>query len=341
MKTVLFSLASVFTFQVVIAQEPILISPAVGSEIDLAEKKQYRLFPYYSSQFFVSSSVYMMPDSTMQLKTKMIHDSIVTKPFSKQELAFLRNMVGSSETKKTTVVVSGSEDINNKGVYFSLGGGFHLPTAGNLGLSERTSTSNTISSTYTNKQRPLSGTLGKGFNFGFTIGYKANKNLAIDLNTSYLKGSKLTGSYSSTGNNYTSKGSDELQYSGLRFIPSLKLILPFQKIELYIRTGIVMSIKNKMNYANENSNSDPWSSSVRKELTVYSGGTAIGYSGGLGLHYEISKTVGLFGEANFIALTWAPKHSEIIESTYNGVDQLPSMYIYQKEIDYFRSIRKP
>jgi hypothetical protein len=73
------------------------------------------------------------------------------------------------------------------------------------------------------------------------------------------------------------------------------------------------------------------------ETTKFSGGLALGYSGGLGVNYTLNDKIGLFAELNFTNMVYAPTKGELTKSTKNGINQLPSLTISQKEFEYLEN----
>ena len=57
-----------------------------------------------------------------------------------------------------------------------------------------------------------------------------------------------------------------------------------------------------------------------------------------GISYKINDKINLFGELNYIKLTYSPKNSTLIESSENGIDLLPSLKTIDIESEYVESI---
>jgi hypothetical protein len=170
--------------------------------------------------------------------------------------------------------------------------------------------------------------LGKGLNFGGTIGYMFNKNIGAELGISYLMGgkSKAKDSYSGGTTDYT------LSSKMLRINPCLVLTAGLEKINPYARFGLVIG-KGSVKYE-YNDNDDGDISIYKMKLD---GGMALGLTAAIGATYSLNDKMSLFGELNMVNLSYAPKQGEITEATYNGIDELPNMTTSDKKIDFVDS----
>jgi len=75
------------------AQDTITISPIVGNVIDLVEKKEHHILPYYSLQLFNWAVFIRNADSSITLKSMLKLDSAVEKSINKEELAWIKNLI--------------------------------------------------------------------------------------------------------------------------------------------------------------------------------------------------------------------------------------------------------
>jgi hypothetical protein len=184
------------------------------------------------------------------------------------------------------------------------------------------------STTYTEEQIFLS--LGKGLNFGVTVGNMFNEHVGAELGINYLLGGK-------------SKASDEYMNGAKtdyvlmarmgRAIPAIVIAAGTEKIDPYAKFGVVISLGSVKYEIEDNYNSD-----VFIEKWCFNGGVALGFMGAIGAKFPLSDKMRLFAEINTINQSYAPKKGELKEATYNGEDQLPDLTTREKEIEFVDEI---
>jgi len=173
--------------------------------------------------------------------------------------------------------------------------------------------------------------LGKGVNFGASLGYMFNKNIGAEAGISYLIGGKFEDNESSTSfytTTYNSVQSHSLSAKMFQFNPAIVLTPGFKTINPYAKFGVLItsgSIKYNT-YTNNNG------SSITDQTQKLSGGIGFGITASIGALYTLSKKTSLFAEITSINAAFAPNKGEITKYNYNGIDQLPTMTVSQKEI---------
>ena len=75
----------------------ITLSDKVGEVIDSTEKKEYRLFPYYSSKDFESAQLFRMKDSSIVLKAILKNGASKEKNISSDEYWMMKVLVGEAK----------------------------------------------------------------------------------------------------------------------------------------------------------------------------------------------------------------------------------------------------
>jgi hypothetical protein len=199
-----------------------------------------------------------------------------------------------------------------KGLFFSLNTGYNFKTSTATGI-----ISNITNQQATAKQENINLSLGKGLNFGGSVGYMFNKNIGTELGINYLIGDKTayTGS-SFNASIYESNISGRM----LQFKPTLIIALGMEKIDPYAKFGLLIGsgkIKNE-----EVGRSSTGNSTYK---STYNGGVAFGFDSAIGLLFTLNPKVSLFTELNMVNTSYAPTKGKITEATINGVDQLPNI----------------
>ena len=176
------------------------------------------------------------------------------------------------------------------------------------------------------------GSLGKGLNMGVSFGYMFNKNVGVELGVNHLKGSRIKSTYTDYTYINTNLQTLTTKANMLRIIPTIVIATSEGTFCPYAKVGLVVGVMGKVTdiYTNDIGSYD------YKETRESSGGIPIGFASNIGLKIE-GTNISLFGELAIISQSWAPKKSIMTESTYKGVDQLPSMTTYQKETNYVDS----
>lgn len=169
---------------------------------------------------------------------------------------------------------------------------------------------------------------GKGINIGGAFGYMFNENIGLEMGISYLFGGKTVSKdiYNNGTTDYT------ISSNMLRFNPSLVIAAGFKNINPYAKFGFLIGTGSIIYDYNDNDNGD-----VYFEKTKYSEGLAFGLTSGVGILFGINDKLSFFGEINMTNLSYAPNRGEIIESSNNGVDQLPFMTTKEKQTDFVDS----
>ncbi|MCX6258152.1 MAG: outer membrane beta-barrel protein [Bacteroidia bacterium] len=183
----------------------------------------------------------------------------------------------------------------------------------------------TNSSTY----QQVNASLGKGFTCEGTFGYMFNKYIGAELGVSYLSGAKTkaTQTYQDETDVYC------LSSNMLRINPSIVIACNFDKINPYAKFGLVLGC-GSIFYDNNNTDSTGDVSVLKEKLY---GGYALGLSSAVGITYKLCNKISLFAEINMVNLSYSPTKGKVTQSTDNGVDNLPNMTTYQKEIEFVDS----
>jgi opacity protein-like surface antigen len=222
-------------------------------------------------------------------------------------------------------------NVKAQGLYLGIGGGYGFPAAKEANYDRKVSlgsTSNTTDYTKVNLS------LGKGVNAGFFVGYMFNKNLGAELGVSYLFGTKTTVLDEASGNNVSQKNENINKGSMLRLTPTLKMMVGEGKLQPYMKIGMIVGVASKYTAEYIGTITNPGGSSSSQEIYEYTGGVSLGFHGGLGINYALSEKLSLFGEIAGNYQNWAPTKGELVTFTNDGVDELPLLTTYEKEVEF-------
>ena len=204
-----------------------------------------------------------------------------------------------------------------------------------------TTDNSTGDETFTQSLENVTGSLGKGFNFGGAFGYMFNKNLGAEIGVSYLLSGKTEGKINSTHKTIETDGTSTttttnsittLSSRMLRFMPSIVISSGFEGIDPYAKFGFVIGTGSVL-LDSELDENNTRSTTIWK----YNGGVAMGLTGAIGANFTVNDKIMFFGEINMVNMSYAPTKGELTESTSNGTDLLPGMSARQKEIEFVDS----
>jgi hypothetical protein len=220
---------------------------------------------------------------------------------------------------------------SEKGFYASINSGYNIGT-GNVDYYQAMIvgmvSSNETSAT-TNTTELVKANLGKGLNVGVNFGYMFTKNMGFELGGNYLLGGEIKASNTSYTGNYSNS---EISAKMIQIKPTLVFRSGFDKLNPYAKVGMVIG-SGKITNTQDDKNGANFST----QTVELDGGMPIGFHASLGTLYKLTDKLSLFGELNLISLHYAPKKGHITEATENGVDQLPSLTVEQKEIEFIAS----
>ncbi|MFZ4549562.1 MAG: outer membrane beta-barrel protein, partial [Bacteroidales bacterium] len=183
--------------------------------------------------------------------------------------------------------------------------------------------------TASSTQEQVKTSLGKGLVFEGAVGYLFNKNIGVELDVSYLLGTKTQTNQTL----YGSRRNNSLSANMLRINPSFVVSCGFEKINPYAKLGLIIGF-GKIFYEDDYTSA---SGSVVSEIMELSGGIALGLNAGAGIMYHLNEKLSLFGEINMVNLSYSPSRGELTKSTINGTDRLPDLTIAEKEVDFVDS----
>lgn len=166
--------------------------------------------------------------------------------------------------------------------------------------------------------------LGKGLNFGATIGYMFNSNLGAEVAVDYLMGSKTKTKIIGSGGSLEQSLSSKM----IQIKPALVISAGYSKFNPYAKFGVIIG-SGKINQEFKLLLTD-----VTDAEAEAKGGIAFGFHAGVGLNFVLTPKLSLFGELNMNNLSYAPEKGKLIKYNVNGVDQLATLDRYIKEYEY-------
>lgn len=168
--------------------------------------------------------------------------------------------------------------------------------------------------------------LGKGFNFGGTVGYMFNDRFGAELEVDYTLGAKTETNVKNLSGNYFNQS---ISSKMLQFKPAFVLSAGYSKLNPYVKLGGIVGLGKIKQEVQNKSGAD-----LNEVEAEAKGGVAFGFHAGIGLSYGITSKLSLFGEVTMNSLSYAPKEGKLTKYTVNGVDELPTLNTSQKEYDY-------
>lgn len=152
--------------------------------------------------------------------------------------------------------------------------------------------------------------LGKGSMINASIGYDFKQHYGLNLRASYLFGTEFTSTIEMT--NHTIERT--LSSSILRLNPSVTLYVEEKQFKMYADIGFILGV-GSIHFSVKSFSPDTIFSSFTYN---YYGGVSFGASARLGLEYQLTEKIKVFGEFNFISQSYAPKKGRLMERIINN-----------------------
>jgi len=249
------------------------------------------------------------------------------------------------------LAIISSTTLFSQGFYLTAGGGYAVGVnSRSAWMQNRTyngyNNEQTGEFSFTEEYANVPFSLGKGVNFGLSVGFMFNDYFGVDLGGSYLMGGKsesvsLSNDTRIDGSGNTlirkSKGVASIYSKMWRIIPSLVLTPNFEKWNPFMRIGAVIGFGSF--YMDYESDFDDYLGVANTFSTKseFNKGVAIGVNATMGVNYVLNQKVSLFGEVSYIGLSFAPSKWKQTEYKRNGIDELPQQNRSQTEVDYVDS----
>jgi hypothetical protein len=206
--------------------------------------------------------------------------------------------------------------------YFRASAGYGIGINGHYAYNlDNTTTGITKTSTNTSKA-------GNGIYGLIAGGYSLNSNLGTELGLGYFSGFKNEVEYDK---GQTNESKINLTGQMYQVIPALVYSVNISHVHPYLRAGLILGMPQyTIEFQNSFKNFNGGNSEYEQK-NLYSGGLAIGVQGGLGCNFPITDQIGIFAEATFNNITYAPEKAVVEVETIDGADQLKNKTVSQKE----------
>ncbi len=149
-------------------------------------------------------------------------------------------------------------------------------------------------------------------------------NIGVDLGLTYFSGRSQSINVDRTSPQLTWTSGFSAQM--LQFVPSVVIKGGFEKLDPYIRFGMVIGLANITYDLNTYEGGFDF-----QESWKYNGSLALGVSAGLGLSYKMNDRMSIFAEMTFIGMSYAPTQGELASRTINGVDGMEGLTTNERE----------
>ncbi|HRO76338.1 MAG TPA: outer membrane beta-barrel protein [Crocinitomicaceae bacterium] len=251
--------------------------------------------------------------------------------------------------KKITLVcamVLASMGAKAQGFYLDFNAGYGFGMPGNvLGVKSHT---DIVEGVRYNTSSNLMGSIGNGLNLQLTPGYMITDNIGVELGINYFIGSKTTMAESEVTLTEASSNLDHAAFSSrkdvansnqLRIAPAVLLSTGASKqVSGYAKMGIIMPLMGGTT-VNTNALNGTISNGVITQETVVAktevnGAPSFGFRGALGINYNITDNLSVFGEVFAMSLNVKQKSRKTVSYKLDGQEIVETLPKYSSSFDY-------
>lgn len=179
--------------------------------------------------------------------------------------------------------------------------------------------------------------LGRGFTGVAAFGFQPSKYIGLEFGISQFLGfPKIADSVV----RLPGGTSGEVRVTGtmLSLLPAIVIRPGLGDVDPYARVGFILGIRPAINATAEVTNAGTNPPEEAEAVRHFYGGVAAGLNAALGISWTVSDLVSLYAEGSFSSISYSPRYSEVVKYDINGVDQLPTMTVKQKETEYYSNI---
>lgn len=236
--------------------------------------------------------------------------------------------------------------LNAQSLYVKAGAGYGIPVAGQTmdasGLPYSGNVNivinNVPNSTMIEEDYELKRvSMMSGMQAKLGVGYNINSFIAIEVDA--LIGAvtkKYTIDYAENDNGVIYKESTSIKAKMPAILtPSVVMQVPGKTLTCYARGGVAIPVANKLIVETESEeNFDP-TYPIRRAMTLeINTRLGVGFSGAMGLKYNLGKNIQLWGEASLLSLSLYTREQTLTEYTVNGSSVLSYIEPSQKHQVY-------
>lgn len=231
------------------------------------------------------------------------------------------------------VITLFANNLYSQGAYVNISAGYGLPTS----TQNLYDFDNYVRVPGRTTYEQVDVSLGKGINIDAAFGYMLSKYIGAEMGLSFLIGGKSISDYSYRGSStYENTMQQTISANMFRINPSIVISSGIEKVNPYAKFGMILGVGSILQTYNE-TEIDASYSDLYERKNKLNGGIALGFNASIGVLFNLSETIALFGEVNMINLSYAPTKGVITEYTYNGKDLLPDMNTSEKEVEFVDS----
>ncbi|MEI6815456.1 MAG: outer membrane beta-barrel protein [Bacteroidota bacterium] len=196
----------------------------------------------------------------------------------------------------------------------------------------------------------VTGSFGKGWNYGVTAGYFFNDFFGFEMGVNQFTGNNYSNSQVQLANGIPAYTLDQTNYGSMfKLCPALKFstfdgkIKPYDDnrpkdggsfVDYYAKIGLDIGIINNI-YSNQNVTYNLGPAPVVYNSTiVYSGGSATGFNLKLGATFKQNDHMFLWAEIAFVTNYFSPDNGSKTGFTVNGVNRMDSLTVSSREINF-------
>lgn len=229
-----------------------------------------------------------------------------------------------------------------QGFYIKAAGGYAFPLAQQEVLQELTYHSELVgnNTVTTQKTGSVKGSYGAGTSLNLSFGYKFSPFIGFDLNLNYLRGQayKATSSSTSSSSSTTATINQETSNEqGVLVSPAMIFMAGTGSVRPYATAGAIVGLTKLVDRSTLVYVVEKQESTLESEEET-TGDISIGFRGGIGLEFILSKRIGFFTEALVTSMNFSPNESEYTKYIVNGDDNLDKLTIHDKKAVYSNSI---
>ena len=257
--------------------------------------------------------------------------------------------------KKVTLLcalVLASFGAKAQGFYADFNVGYGLGLPGNV-LGVKTHEDN-INGVITKTSSNIKGSVGQGLTLQLTPGYMFTEHIGVELGINYFLGARVTAVENTSSITLDNQGIDNedftydqtsVQSNQLRLIPSVIISTGVSnKVSGYVKAGIIMPVLGLTRAYVEGeiatlNGSDISRDKTYSELEVR-GSFSLGFRGAVGLNYNITDKLSVFGEIYVTTLNIRQKNRTLVSQKYNDVEVSGNIPVYNIEIEYVKELNE-
>lgn len=221
----------------------------------------------------------------------------------------------------------GAGAVSAQNLYVGLQAGYGIATPSEVvgTVSEFNSTGQTTTNVY--------GTYGGGTNIGLNVGYMFGEHVGAELGFNYFLGSTVESTNTTVPTGKVTVNSKSTQF---RLAPSL-IVTTGGDVALYGKGGLVLPVGGSTVTEYRDSGTNPLVGRVEQDFES-KGAMSIGFQGAIGVNYNLSDKLSLFGEVGSVNLRIKGASRTVTAYSVDGTDQLANLDTYDKETVYVEEL---